>query len=106
MDFMIGLLGVGIGLGLMPIMLVWFQRRWRKRDEREVRATIEPQKLDAMIAPRKVLIVDRVRYLGHSYILDRQSLWGLRRRWRRCMALTGAPREHRYGRTGQVQGCG
>ena len=63
MDFVIGFLGAGIGSGVMAILLAWLNRNWAKADRHDAR-------LDAVVDGVKVLTVDRVRYLGKSYIDD------------------------------------
>lgn len=61
MDLVIGVLGAGIGSGIMAILLAWFQRKWKKEDASD-------GKLVALVTAQKVLLVDRVRYLGRAYI--------------------------------------
>ena len=47
--------------GLTAIILALLQRRWAKHD-----------KQDAVVEGLKVLTVDRVRYLGKCYIMDKE----------------------------------
>lgn len=62
MDQFLALLAACLGSsGLTAIILALLQRRWAKSD-----------KQDAVVAGLKVLTVDRVRYLGRCYILDKQ----------------------------------
>ena len=61
MEFIIGILGAGIGSGIMAIVLAMLQRRWANSD-----------KSDAIVAGLKVLTVDRVRYLGKCYIEQKE----------------------------------
>lgn len=61
MDLLIGILGAGIGSGVMAIVLAWLQRKWRKEDKHD-------ERMDALIDAQKVLMIDRVKYLGKYYI--------------------------------------
>ena len=61
MELVIGILGAGIGSGLMAILLAWFQRKWKKEDASE-------DKLSALVTAQKVIMIDRVRWLGRMYI--------------------------------------
>lgn len=61
MDLVIGILGAGIGSGIMAILLAWFQRKWKKEDA-------SSDQLVALVTAQKVLMVDRVRHLGRTYI--------------------------------------
>lgn len=47
------------GSGVTAIILAILQRKWTKDDKR-----------DAIVDALKVLLIDRVRYLGQKYILD------------------------------------
>lgn len=49
----------------MAIVLAACQRKWAKEDKHD-------DKMDAVVNGLKVLTVDRVRYLGKSYISDRE----------------------------------
>ena len=51
----------GLWAGVMAILLAWFQRRWQKSDDRDGR-------LRALVEAQKVLMIDRVRHLGGSYM--------------------------------------
>ena len=68
---LVGILGAGIGSGIMAILLAALQRKWRKDDEEASKERIDPKLFNALISAQKVLMVDRVRYLGQSYIADR-----------------------------------
>lgn len=61
MNFLIGILGAGIGSGLMAILLAVLQRHWNKTDKHD-------EKLDAIVNGLKILTVDRVHFLGEQYI--------------------------------------
>lgn len=63
MEFVIGILGAGIGSGLMAIVLAILQRKWAKEDKCDAR-------IDALITAEKVMMIDRVRYLGSLYIKE------------------------------------
>ena len=65
MEFVVGVLGAGVGSGIMAIVLAACQRKWAKEDKHD-------DKMDAVVNGLKVLTVDRVRYLGKSYISDRE----------------------------------
>lgn len=61
MDFVIGLLGAGIGSGLMAIVLAMLNRKWSKEDRKDSR-------IDALVYAQKVMMVDKVNWLGNQYI--------------------------------------
>lgn len=65
MEFVIGILGAGIGSGLMAIVLAVLQRKWAKEDKSDAR-------IDALVNAQKVLMIDRVRWLGNQYIRNQQ----------------------------------
>lgn len=65
MEFVIGILGAGIGSGLMAIVLAVLQRKWAKEDKSDAR-------IDALVNAQKVLMIDRVRCLGNQYIRNQQ----------------------------------
>lgn len=65
MEFIIGILGAGIGSGLMAIVLAVLQRKWSKDDKEDAR-------IDALVNAQKVLMIDRVRWLGYQYINSQQ----------------------------------
>lgn len=59
---------------LSTFALAFFNRKWAKQDKRN-------DKLDAIMCAQKVIMIDRVRYLGTSYIragqitlLDKENL--------------------------------
>ena len=62
-SIVIGVLGAGIGSGIMAIVLAGLQRKWNKADKRDSR-------IDALVSAQKVMMIDRVRYLGGKYIAD------------------------------------
>lgn len=55
------ILSSGIGAGIMAIILAAFQRRWKKKDDKD-------DSIKALVAAQKVLMIDRVRHLGEKYI--------------------------------------
>ena len=61
MEYLIGLLGAGIGSGVMGIITLCLQRHWAKKDSRDGR-------LDALVAANKLLMIDRVKHLAKRYI--------------------------------------
>lgn len=65
MEFVIGLLGAGIGSGIMAILLAMLQRKWSKEDKNDSR-------IDALVTAQKVMMIDRVRWLGNQYIRAKQ----------------------------------
>lgn len=61
LDFIIGILGAGIGSGIMAIALAKLQRKWQKEDRSE-------DLIDAQTEALKVLMIDRVRTLGREFV--------------------------------------
>ena len=72
MEFILLILSSGIGAGLMTILLAVIQRRWQKSDKHENDAKREDERIKALVTAQKVLMVDRVRHLGQSYIANKQ----------------------------------
>ena len=64
-EILIGILGAGVGAGAMSILQAWLTRRWAKSDKDE-------SKLDAVVTAQKLIMLDRVRYLGKKYISERE----------------------------------
>ena len=62
---LVALLSGGLGSGVVGIVLAVLQRKWAKEDKKQDR-------MDALVSAQKVLMVDRVRYLGKSYIGDKE----------------------------------
>ena len=58
---LVALLSGGIGSGVVGIVLAVLQRKWAKED-----------RVDALVSAQKVLMVDRVRHLGKSYISEKE----------------------------------
>lgn len=61
MELLIGILGAGIGSGIMSIVLACLNRRWQKKDKGD-------ERVNALVTAQKVLMIDRVKHLGKSYI--------------------------------------
>ncbi len=61
MELVIGILGAGIGSGLMAIVLAALNRKWAKQDKKD-------ERIDALVNAQKVLMRDRVKWLGNQYI--------------------------------------
>lgn len=61
MEILSVVLSSGIVAGIMSILLAWLQRKWNKEDAKDDR-------LEALVTAQKVLMVDRVRYMGSRYI--------------------------------------
>lgn len=55
------ILSSGIWTGIMAILLAVIQRKWKKSDDKE-------DMIKALVTAQKVMMVDRVRHLGQSYI--------------------------------------
>ena len=62
-EILVGILGAGIGAGSMSILQAWLTRKWAKSDK-------DDSKLDAVVTAQKLIMLDRVRYLGKTYIKD------------------------------------
>lgn len=60
-NLIIGILGAGIGSGVMAIVLAVLQRRWQRKDKSD-------DQMNAQTEALKVIMVDRVRHLGRTYI--------------------------------------
>lgn len=63
--------------GLTTLLVAILNRRWAKEDEKEKQrqSQIDPEKIDALSAKldtvvnaQKVILIDRIRYLGECYI--------------------------------------
>lgn len=62
MDFLGTMLSGSVGAGIMALVLGWCQHRWKRQDDKE-------SGIKALVNAQKVLMVDRVRYLGGKYIV-------------------------------------
>lgn len=61
MEFAATLLSGSIGAGLMTIILAVLQRHWKKKDDKD-------GSIKALVNAQKVIMIDRVRYLGGKYL--------------------------------------
>lgn len=61
MEIFIAILSAGIGAGIMNIVLEIVKHKWSKTDKRD-------EKIDAIVNAQKVIMIDRVRYLGREYL--------------------------------------
>lgn len=64
LEWVIGILGAGIGSGIMAIVHAALQRKWAREDKKDTR-------IDALVNAQKVLMIDRVKYLGNQYIKEK-----------------------------------
>lgn len=85
MEFIIGLLGTGIGAGIMVVVQMLLNRKWAKEDKQEAKAdkldklseklAALEEKLDSAIedlghvkAADKSILSDRIKWLGTQYL--------------------------------------
>ena len=61
MEYLGTVLSGSVGAGLMTIILAAMQRYWKKKDDKD-------GSIKALVNAQKVLMIDRVRYLGEKYI--------------------------------------
>lgn len=62
METMISIVGLVLGSsGLSAVVVAVLNRHWTKKDR-------EDDKLDALVAAQKVVMIDRVRFLGQKYV--------------------------------------
>ena len=59
------LVSVLCSTGVTSIVLACLNRYWAKKDKHD-------ERIDALVDAQKVLMIDRVRHLGQSYIDDQQ----------------------------------
>lgn len=59
----IALIGALTGSGVSSIVVVLLQRKWAKQDKQD-------ERVDALVEANKVLMIDKVRYLGKKYISE------------------------------------
>lgn len=59
----IALIGALTGSGVSSIIVVLLQRKWAKQDKHD-------ERVDALVEANKVLMIDKVRYLGKKYISE------------------------------------
>ena len=65
MEFVIGILGAGIGSGIMAIVQAALQRKWAKQDRKD-------ERLDGIVTALKLMMLDRVKELGNQFIHARE----------------------------------
>lgn len=63
MELLVGILGAGVGAGIMQIVNTIVAHKIKKEDK-------EDEKITALVEAQKILMIDRVRYLGGCYIHD------------------------------------
>ena len=62
-NLIIALIGALTGTGVSSIVIVLLQRKWAKQDKHD-------ERVDALIDANKVLMIDKVRWLGKKYISE------------------------------------
>lgn len=65
MEILIGILGAGVGAGLMQIVNTIVTHKIKKEDK-------EDERISALVEAQKILMIDRVRYLGGCYLHDNE----------------------------------
>ena len=60
-EIAVTVLSGSVGAGIMAIVLAALQRRWKKKDGKDAA-------IASLVNAQKVLMIDRVRYLGSRYI--------------------------------------
>ncbi len=60
-DILATALSGSMGAGIMALVLAWCQQRWKRMDDKD-------GSIKALVNAQKVVMVDRVRYLGQKYI--------------------------------------
>lgn len=62
-SLVIALIGAVSGSGVCGLVIALLQRKWAKEDSHDAR-------VDALVAANKMLMIDKVRFLGKKYIAD------------------------------------
>lgn len=62
-NLIVALIGALTGTGVSSIVIVLLQRKWQKQDKHD-------ERVDALVEANKVLMIDKVRYLGKKYISE------------------------------------
>lgn len=62
-SLIIALIGALTGTGVSSVVVVLLQRKWSKQDRHD-------ERVDALVDANKVLMIDKVRYLGKKYISE------------------------------------
>lgn len=60
-SIVIALIAALTGSGVSGIVIVCLQRKWAKQDKKD-------ERVDALVEANKVLMIDKVRWLGKHYI--------------------------------------
>ena len=64
-SLIIALISALTGTGVSSIVIVLLQRKWQKQDKHD-------ERVDALVDANKVLMIDKVRYLGKKYITEEE----------------------------------
>lgn len=59
----VALIGALTGTGISSVVVVLLQRKWAKQDKHD-------ERVDALVDANKVLMIDKVRWLGKKYISE------------------------------------
>ena len=62
-SLIVALIGALTGSGVCSVVIVLLQRKWAKQDNHD-------ERVDALVEANKVLMIDKVRYLGKKYISE------------------------------------
>ena len=62
-SMVIAVIGALTGSGVASVVVALLQRKWAKQDRHD-------ERVDALVVANKVLMVDKVRYLGKKYIAE------------------------------------
>lgn len=62
-NVIVALIGALTGTGVSSIVIVLLQRKWAKQDRHD-------ERVDALVDANKVLMIDKVRWLGKKYISE------------------------------------
>lgn len=62
-SIIVALIGAVTGSGVCSVVIVLLQRKWAKQDRHD-------ERVDALVEANKVLMIDKVRYLGKKYISE------------------------------------
>lgn len=62
-SIIVALIGALTGTGVSSVVIVLLQRKWAKQDKHD-------ERVDALVDANKVLMIDKVRWLGKKYISE------------------------------------
>lgn len=69
MDQLLAITAMVLGSsGLSAVVVAVLNRRWIKADREDERSDQHDDRIDAIVEAQKVLMIDRVRHLGQSYM--------------------------------------